>query len=123
MPRRRVHAQELQTSFAVSCLRHLKSVHDAAAPRPGSWRVLLVGHSMGGVVARAALARLAAEPGFGARLMHLVGRLVHSFDEQMLCDDSLWICEQEVRPLVLPVRKQPKHICGVSQTGQWCRWC
>ena len=37
-------------------------------PRWGSWRVLLVGHSMGGVVARAALARLAVEPGFGAGL-------------------------------------------------------
>ena len=59
--------QEFQTDFAVSCIRHLWSTRKAAVPCRGSWRVLLVGHSMGGVVARAALARLAAEPGFGMR--------------------------------------------------------
>ena len=56
-PTRRGSAQELQTQFAADCLVHLWGLHPA-----GSARVLLVGHSMGGIVARAALARLTLTP-------------------------------------------------------------
>ena len=67
-------SQEQQTVFAVDCLRWLRHQHaqrreQGAAAAP--WRVVLVGHSMGGIVARAALAALAAEPGFGACCMPL----------------------------------------------------
>ena len=57
--------QELQTQFGVECLRHLWALHNASSISDAPLRVLLVGHSMGGIVARAVLARLAAEPGFG----------------------------------------------------------
>ena len=59
-------AQELQTQFAVDCVRHLWKTHEAVGTAHDEQRrVLLVGHSMGGIVARAALSRLATEPGFG----------------------------------------------------------
>ena len=56
--------QERQTQFAVHSLRHLQAQH-ATSGAAGPWRVILVGHSMGGVVARAALAQLARQPFFG----------------------------------------------------------
>ena len=48
--------------FAADCLLHLGQL-----PHEGPARVLIVGHSMGGLVARAALARLTfTEPDCGA---------------------------------------------------------
>jgi pimeloyl-ACP methyl ester carboxylesterase len=50
--------QEQQTAFAVDCLRWLLVQH--AAHDSSARRIIVVGHSMGGVVARAAVAHLAA---------------------------------------------------------------
>lgn len=55
-----------QTAFVVNCLRWLRAKHADQQSGGPPWRVILVGHSMGGIVARAALAAVAAEPGFDA---------------------------------------------------------
>lgn len=52
--------QEQQTAFAVDCLRWLWVQHAEHATGGTSQRIIVVGHSMGGVVARAAVAHLAA---------------------------------------------------------------
>lgn len=56
--------QEQQTNFAVACILELRARHRAANPS-SPWHVILIGHSMGGVVARAALAQLSERPDFG----------------------------------------------------------
>jgi pimeloyl-ACP methyl ester carboxylesterase len=60
-------AQERQTSFAIQSLLFL---YDRALEQLRQPRIVVVGHSMGGVVARAALARLSRCPGFGGMLVH-----------------------------------------------------
>ncbi len=62
------HLQERQTAFAVGCLRWLRQQHMRLRGPGMPWRAIVVGHSMGGIVARAALAELANDPGFGTSL-------------------------------------------------------
>jgi pimeloyl-ACP methyl ester carboxylesterase len=57
--------QDHQTAFAVDCLRWLRQRHGVRTSANALWRVIVVGHSMGGIVARAAIARLAADATFG----------------------------------------------------------
>lgn len=54
-------AQELQVQYVLACLRHLKR-HHASALKQG---VVLVGHSMGGIVARAAAVRAETDADLG----------------------------------------------------------
>lgn len=57
--------QEHQTAFAVDCLRWLRQQHGVRASADTPWRVIVVGHSMGGIVARAAIALSVADSTFG----------------------------------------------------------
>ena len=69
-----VTMQEHQTTFAVDCLRWLWSRHAGHGSSTDTPHVIVVGHSMGGVVARAAVAHLTAGHKSGA----LVSRSVCS---------------------------------------------
>lgn len=54
--------QETQARFVMACIDHLQRVHSDGT-RP--FRLLLVAYSMGGIVARNVLDRLAANSTFG----------------------------------------------------------
>ena len=95
-----VTMQEHQTTFAVDCLRWLWSRHAAHGSSTDTPYVIVVGHSMGGVVARAAVAHLTAHHSSGA----LVSRSA---------------CVQR-SPQALNVRKIQHH--GVQAYQQCSRW-
>jgi pimeloyl-ACP methyl ester carboxylesterase len=67
--------QEHQTTFAVDCLRWLWSRHAAHGSSTDAPHVIVVGHSMGGVVARAAVAHLTAGRKSGALVPHSAGHV------------------------------------------------
>ena len=69
-------AQDRQAAFVLRCIAHLRQVHGGQTasrqqqqgqgpPQERPYRLVLVAYSMGGVVARDALRRLAADPSFG----------------------------------------------------------
>ncbi len=64
--------QSQHVNFAADCLRWLRARHEGGAAAGQPWRIILVGHSMGGVVARAALAVLASEPHHGGLMLDTV---------------------------------------------------
>jgi hypothetical protein len=56
--------QVRQAAFVMACIRHLRAAHSESGGQ-SPFRLAVVGYSMGGVVARAALAQLQGEPGVG----------------------------------------------------------
>ena len=61
----RAPPQNMQAGFVVRCIHHLQQVHGSSSAGEQPFRLVLVGYSMGGVVASAALRQLAADPAFG----------------------------------------------------------
>jgi pimeloyl-ACP methyl ester carboxylesterase len=93
--------QEHQTTFAVDCLRWLCSRHAVHGSSTDTPHVIVVGHSMGGIVGRAAMAHLTAG--------HTSGALV----PRSVCSK-----QRSARPL--HVRKTQRYV--VQKDHHCSRW-
>lgn len=89
--------QDRQVDFVLRCIRHLQQVHGNVAAGPEQqqghaeqrpFRLVLVAYSMGGVVARDALRRLAADPNFGERRCLGVQGVARCLVVSWLCRDA-----------------------------------
>lgn len=121
--------QDVQANFVVRCIQHLQLVHSSRDARERPFRLVLVAYSMGGVVARAALRQLAADPAFGELACTACrrpgvagpcpGLLRHAFEHCIAARKSQ-LGSSGRRTHGPP---HPASRCGCLQTwGSWWRW-